>query len=139
MKKFLFSILLLTISLTVTANDVNFTNSLRSCIPYTDSGSVNSGNINAQSAKKILGRQNDRCIYKEQISYGGMNFDVTCRFTDAQTRELSDVMDSYNLLQKYSGEEPDLSSFESIQNNPVAKVWNKYLQDTSVCSMSGLQ
>ena len=46
------------------------------------------------------------------------------------------VIDAYNLMQKYSDSKPDFSDLESAQKNPVSKAWNKYLQDSSICTIT---
>ena len=139
MRKYLvFIIALLVTTLVVLAEDSGFTSALKSCSSYTESGTVDTSGMKVQSTKQILGWQNNKCVYKENINFSGMNTTVTCKLTKPQINELVSVMNAYSLVQKYSGQEPDLSSPEAAQNNPVVKAWNKYLQDPSVCTMSGL-
>ena len=38
-----------------------------------------------------------------------------------------------------SNEDVDTSSLSAVQNNPVIKVWNKFLQDSSTCTMTANQ
>ena len=54
-------------------------------------------------------------------------------------KEIVSVADAYYLTQKYTHEEVDTSSLESIKNNPIAQVLSKYLQDPSVCTMEGIE
>jgi hypothetical protein len=44
-------------------------------------------------------------------------------------------MRAYSTVQKYSVDEPDLSKIENVQNNPIVRAWNKYLTDSSVCTI----
>ena len=48
------------------------------------------------------------------------------------------VADAFDITQKYTEEDIDLSSTEAVKNNPVAKVLGKYLQDPDVCTISGM-
>jgi hypothetical protein len=82
-----------------------------------------------------LGWQSDKCIYKELVTFSGLESCTTCRFTQRQIDELVNVMRAYSTVQKYSGGSVDTSTLQAVQNNPVVKVWNKYLQDSSVCTI----
>ena len=91
------------------------------------------------STKQILGWQGDRCVYKEKVNFSGMDVTTTCKLTKSQITELTSVMNAYSLVQKYSNDNVDTSSLSAVQNNPVVKVWNKYMQDSSTCTMAGLE
>ena len=133
-----FSILILS-GMVVTANTGDkFIESLKNCSPYSESGSLNVGGVDAQSTKQMLGWQNDKCVYKEIINYSGTNVTTICKFTQPQIREIVTTAEVYYSSLNNSGSSPDLSSIESIQNNPFARVMSKYLQDSSVCLMSGM-
>lgn len=139
MKKILTSIILIfCLTLVVKASDDKFIEALRDCSNYYDSGTVNVQGINVVSKKSISGWNNDKCTYREDINMNGSDIAIVCKFTRPQIQEISSVADAYFLTQKYSGEKPDTSSLDAIQNNPIANVFNKYLQDSSVCEMSGL-
>lgn len=140
MKKYIFVVfIVIATTLAVLAKNSSFTEALRNCSSYSESGSVNTEGMNVNSVKQIVGKENDKCVYKETVNFSGANMTVTCKFTDTQIYELVSVMDAYELVQKYSKENVDTSSISSVQNNPVVKAWNKYLQDTSVCTLEGLK
>lgn len=135
-KYFIFLIVLLLTGVIVLADDAKFSHALRSCSSYSESGSVNTEGIVANSQKKILGWQGDKCVYQEKVQFSGIESCVVCKLSKSQINELASVMDAYALVQQYSKDEIDTSSLSKVQNNPVVKAWNKYLQDSSVCSVT---
>lgn len=136
MKKYLsFIFVMLLVTAVVYADDSKFNDAFFNCSPYSEFGTVDVEGVKADSHKQILGWEDNKCVYKENIKFGGVNSCVTCRFTKSQVSELVSVMRAYNLLQQYSNEQVDTSSVSAVQNNPVVKAWNKYLQDNSVCKM----
>ena len=138
MKKYLvITLAVLLTAVTVSAKD-DFASSLKNCSSFTDSGVVETEGMKVKSTKQILGWQGDRCVYKEKVNFSGMDVTTTCKLTKSQITELTSVMNAYSLVQKYSGDSVDTSSLSAVQNNPVIKVWNKFLQDPSTCTMSGL-
>ena len=132
------AIALCAMSLCVFANSSSLTSALRDCSSFSEFGVVNTEGMQVESRKQILGWENDKCVYKESVKFSGINTDITCRFTKAQITELSSVMNAYELLQGYSASDVDTSSVSAVQSNPVVKAWSKYLNNTSVCTMSGL-
>ena len=142
MKKFiLLSLVLIITCITTTSaqSDDKFINALRSCSSaYHESDTVNANGITAFSTKSMSGWQNNKCIYKETIQINGQNITTTCGFTKPQIKEIVSVADAYYLTQKYSQNSIDTSSLDAVKNNPLYNVMNKYLQDPSVCSMSGV-
>lgn len=137
MKKYLISIsILLLTTLIVLADDSRFQNALKTCSSYSETGTVKTEGMDVTSHKQILGWQGDRCVYKENVNFAGINSCITCKLTKPQINELVSVMQAYSLVQKYSGADVDTSSISAVQNNPVVKAWNKYLQDPSVCTMT---
>ena len=143
MKKYIiYVIVLATAFFTICAasdNDDKFINALRNCTPYNVSGDLTVNGITATTVKQMRGWQNDKCTYQETISFGGNTITTVCRFSRPQIQEITSVADAYYLTQKYTGEELDTSSTEAIKNNPIAQVMNKYLQNSSVCTMQGLE
>ena len=140
MKKSL--IIIFTIFLTalvVIAQDSMFTASLKDCSSFTESGTVNTEGMNVQSTKHIVGWDNDKCIYKETVNFNGLNVTTTCKLSRPQIDELVSVMNAYSLVQEYSNESIDTSKLSEVKNNPVVKAWNKYLMDSSICTMTGLK
>ena len=137
MKKFLVIFCAMLLGSGVYAND-KFIDSLKNCSSYSETGTVNISGINAISRKQMNGWNGDKCTYIETVNFGGNDITTTCHFTRSQINEITSVADAYYLTQKYSGEKDDLSSIDSVKNNPVVRVLNKYLQDPAVCSMSGL-
>ena len=137
MRKYLFFCLAIFITTVIaaTADDDTFATALQTCSNYTNSGIVNTDGMKVKYKNQILGWNGDKCVYKEFVSYSGMDTCTTCRFTKKQINELVKVMRAYSTLQQYSGEDVDTSSISKAQNNPVVKVWNKYLQDSSVCTI----
>ena len=136
MKKFIIFGLILTSTVAYTATeDDAFFNSLQTCSSYTESGQVNTDGLNINFRNQILGWDNDKCVYKEYVTYSGMNTCTTCRFNQKQINELVKVMRAHATVLQYSGEKIDTSSLNKVQSNPVVKVWNKYLQDSSVCTI----
>ncbi len=118
------------------ADDVRFINALKSCSSYSESGVVNTEGLNVTSNKKILGWEGDKCVYQEKVNFSGIDSCITCKLSKSQIKELTSVMEAYNLVQQYSKEDIDTSSISGVQNNPIVKAWNKYLQDSSVCTVS---
>ena len=92
--------------------------------------------MNVTSNKKILGWQGDKCVYQEKVNFAGIDSCITCKLSKAQISELVNVMQAYAVVQQYSKSNVDTSSLSAVQDNPVVKVWNKYLQDSSVCTIS---
>lgn len=133
-KYFIIPLLLVITTLIVLADDAKFTNALKNCSSYSESGKVNTEGLDVTSTKKILGWEGDRCVYQENVQFSGINSSVTCKFTQPQINELVSVMQAYALVQSYSAEKVDTSSISAVQDNPVVKAWNKYLQNSAVCS-----
>ena len=119
--------------LTVSAGEDAFYKALQTCSKYSSSGQVKTEGMVVKSIKKIEGWQDNKCLYKEAISYSGMNTTVTCRFSHNQVNELANVIKAYNTVQQYSSADVDTSSLNAVKDNPVINVWNKYLQDSSIC------
>ncbi|MBR1373654.1 hypothetical protein IJ750_06055 [bacterium] len=139
MKKYFVVMMLIIASAVVIADDSKFAYSLKNCTSFTESGNVQTEGMNVSSTKQIVGWENNKCVYKEIVNFNGMNVTTTCRFTQPQINEIISVMNAYNLVQQYSHDSIDTSSLDAVKNNPVVKVWNKYLQDSSVCTLSGLK
>ena len=133
-----FLLCMIFVSVNAYAGEDAFIDALKNCSAYTSSDTMNINGVSANSYKQISGWQGDKCTYKETVNFSGNSICITCKFTKSQIEEISTVADAYYTTLKYTKEQPDLSSVESLQNNPVAQVINKYLTDPSVCSMSGL-
>ena len=112
-----------------------FIDALKTCSHYTKTGNIETEGMQIDVKEEIAGFEKDRCVYKEFLDMAGAKSCITCRFTKSQIGELVKVMEAYNTLQSYSEEKPDTSSVEAVQDNPVVKVWNKYLNDSSVCTI----
>ena len=123
-------------TLIVLADDAKFAYALKNCSSYSESGSVQTDGINVTSSKKILGWQGDKCVYQEKVNFSGVDSCVTCKLSKAQINELVNVMQSYAVVQQYSKSNVDTSNLSAVQDNPVVKAWSKYLQDSSVCTIS---
>lgn len=136
-KYFIFAFVLLVTTLVVLADDMRFANALRNCSSsYLESGTVQTDGMNVTSSKKILGWQGDKCVYQEKVNFAGIDSCITCKLSKSQIAELVNVMQAYAVVQQYSKGKTDTSNFSEAQNNPVVKAWNKYLQDSSVCTIS---
>ena len=118
------------------ADDAKFAYALKNCSSYSESGSVQTDGINVTSSKKILGWQGDKCVYQEKLNFSGVDSCVTCKLSKTQIDELVNVMQAYAVVQQYSKSKVDTSNLSSVQDNPVVKAWSKYLQDSSVCTIS---
>ena len=138
-KYFIFTIALVFTTLIVLADDAKFMNALKNCSSYSESGTVNTEGMNVTSNKKILGWEGDKCVYQEKVQFSGVDSCITCKLSRAQIDELVSVMQAYAVVQKYSNEKVDTSSISAVQDNPVVKAWNKYFQDSSVCTMTANQ
>ena len=139
MKRFvLVCITLSFVVLTVIAN-TKFEDALKNCSSYYESGVVETEGLQIQSTKQISGWENNKCKYVESVNFAGVNSTTTCKFTKPQINEIVSVMKAYDLVHKYSNEQVDTSTLSATQNNPVVKVWQKYFQDSSVCTISGLE
>lgn len=132
---FLFCAVLLCTAIVVSADDNKFYNALQTCSPYSDGGQVSTEGMNVSFKNEIVGKSGDKCIYKEIVNFSGINSCTTCKFSQKQIDELVKVMRAYSTVMQYSEEKVDVSKLSNVQNNPVVKVWNKYLQDSSICTM----
>ena len=135
-KYFIFALTIILTTLIVLADDAKFAYALKNCSSYSESGSVQTDGINVTSTKKILGWQGDKCVYQEKVNFSGVDSCVTCKLSKAQINELVNVMQSYAVVQQYSKSNVDTSNLSAVQDNPVVKAWSKYLQDSSVCTIS---
>ena len=135
-KYFIFALTIILTTLIVLADDAKFAYALKNCSSYSESGSVQTDGINVTSTKKILGWQGDKCVYQEKVNFSGVDSCVTCKLSKAQINELVNVMQSYAVVQQYSKSKVDISNLSAVQDNPVVKAWSKYLQDSSVCTIS---
>ena len=135
-KYFIFALTIILTTLIVLADDAKFANALKNCSSYSESGSVQTDGINVTSSKKILGWQGDKCVYQEKLNFSGVDSCVTCKLSKTQINELVHVMQSYAVVQQYSKSKVDTSNLSAVQDNPVVKAWSKYLQDSSVCTIS---
>ena len=137
MKKFIIALFIFSICLTVFAKtqEDKFINALRNCSSYHDSGNINTDGVNVVSTKEITGWNNGKCSYKESLNLNGTNVNIKCSFPQGAIREITSVADAYFLTLQYSNEKSDTSSIEAVKNNPLANVFNKYVQDPSVCTV----
>lgn len=135
-KYFIFALTIISTTLIVLADDAKFAYALKNCSSYSESGSVQTDGINVTSSKKILGWQGDKCVYQEKLNFSGVDSCVTCKLSKTQIDELVNVMQSYAVVQQYSKSKVDTSNLSAVQDNPVVKAWSKYLQDSSVCTIS---
>jgi len=136
MKKFtIVFLILLTTSALVRANEDAFYTALQGCTKYSSSGETTTDGVVAKFKTQILGWENNTCVYKESVNFAGIEACTTCRLTQRQIDELVDVMRAYSTVQKHSNEKTDLSSFSKVQGNPIVNAWNKYLMDSSVCTI----
>ena len=135
-KYFIFALTIILTTLIVLADEAKFAYALKNCSSYSESGSVQTDGINVTSSKKILGWQGDKCVYQEKLNFSGVDSCVTCKLSKTQIDELVNVMQSYAVVQQYSKSKVDTSNLSAVQDNPVVKAWSKYLQDSSVCTIS---
>ena len=135
-KYFIFALTIILTTLIVLADDAKFAYALKNCSSYSESGSVQIDGINVTSSKKILGWQGDKCVYQEKLNFSGVDSCVTCKLSKTQIDELVNVMQAYAVVQQYSKSKVDTSNLSAVQDNPVVKAWSKYLQDSSVCTIS---
>ena len=135
-KYFIFALTIILTTLIVLADDAKFAYALKNCSSYSESGSVQTDGINVTSSKRILGWQGDKCVYQEKLNFSGVDSCVTCKLSKTQIDELVNVMQSYAVVQQYSKSKVDTSNLSAVQDNPVVKAWSKYLQDSSVCTIS---
>jgi len=117
------------------ANDNAFYTALQGCTKYSSSGKTTTDGVVAKFKSQIIGWEDNKCVYKESVNFAGVEACTTCRLSQRQIDELVDVMRAYSTVQKYSGEKEDLSSLSKVQGNPVVNAWNKYLMDSSVCTI----
>ena len=137
MKKYIiFTAVLVAATLIAAADDQMLMEALKGCSHYVSSGSLTTDGVQANSKGEIVGWEKDKCVYKEAINFSGVNANIMCKFSKPQLDEITSVMEAYLLVQKYSGETPDTSSLDGVQTNPIVRVWNKYVQDPSVCTIS---
>ena len=136
MKKYfiVFAILIFSSAFSL-ADDEAFYSALQNCKAYSNQGQTKTDGNNIAFKSQILGWENNKCTYKESVSFAGMDSCTICKFSKDQINELVTVMRAYSTVQKYSGETVDTSSLSAAQNNPVVRVWNKYLSDPAVCNI----
>ena len=129
MKKYvyLFVILMISVGIVYAQNNKSFVQALSDCSDYFESGVINADGVDLNSEKRILGKKDNKCVYEEKISVANYDMTITCSFTEPQIKELTSVMNAYEVL-FFSD---DIVS--DVSDNPVVKTWNKYLNDTSVC------
>ena len=139
MKKFLVILCFIFICHSVQAENDKFIEALRNCYPYHGSAIININGVNTKSNKQMLGWQDNKCTYKETVSFGENKISTVCKFSKPQIEEIVSVADAYYLTLKYTKEDIDLSSTDAVQNNPVVRVLNKYLQDPEVCQIVGYE
>ena len=130
-KYFIFALTIILTTLIVLADDAKFAYALKNCSSYSESGSVQTDGINVTSSW-----QGDKCVYQEKLNFSGVDSCVTCKLSKTQIDELVNVMQSYAVVQQYSKSKVDTSNLSAVQDNPVVKAWSKYLQDSSVCTIS---
>ncbi len=136
MKKAFFLPLIICFSaLIVYAGRSNFSDSLKNCSYYSESGNVNTEGMDVASTKQILGWKDNKCVYRESVDFLGTTTVITCKLTRPQIDEFCSVIDAYELVNKYSKENVDTSNLTAVQDNPVIKVWNKFLNDKATCSV----
>lgn len=135
-KYFIFALTIILTSLIVLADDAKFAYALKNCSSYSESGTVQTDGMNVSSSKKILGWQGDKCVYQEKVNFAGIDSCITCKLSKAQVNELVNLMQAYAVVQQYSNSKVDTSKVSAVQDNPVVKAWSKYLQDSSVCTIS---
>ena len=133
--RILFVLGLLTIAnCAIAENDVSsFGECLRECKGYYGSETKDLHSIKMVNTKQILGMQDGKCIYKEQIKTKDGSYTVKCSFTSAQSSELADAISKFNSGNE--GDNVDINDFEQVQNTSVSQAWSKYLTDTNVCSL----
>ena len=127
------------ISTTYAQNNDLFINALRNCTPYNSSGELMLNGVSTTTTKQMQGWNDNKCTYKETVLFNGNSLTITCRFSKSQIRDIVSVADEYYATHKNAAEEVDTSSLEAIQNNPIASVFNKYLQNPEVCTMGGIE
>ena len=132
---FIFTVLITLLTTSAIADDEAFYTALQRCTPYSSSGQTTTDGVVVNFQSRIIGKDQDKCIYEEKVSFSGINSCTKCRLSQKQIDELVNVMRAYSTVQRYSGETPDTSSLQNVSNNPVVKVWNKYLMDSSVCTV----
>ena len=137
----IFLLLLCFVFITYTAYATNtndkFINALRNCSHYSNSGTIPLQSMKINSTTSILGWNNGKCAYREMMNINGTNISINCRFTKSQILDITSTADAY-LKTLPSNMKFDSLQLESIQNNPVSAVFNKYIQDPSICSISNI-
>ena len=118
------------------AHDDRFLNSLKNCAPYTSNGAIDTQGVSADYNSSISGWDNDRCVYRKNVKFSGVDACIECRFTQSQIDKLIGVMNAYEHLQEYYEEDINFSDLEAIKKNPVVKVWSSYFSDPSTCTMN---
>ena len=122
--------------LTVMAeHDQRFFKALSNCTPYISNGSIEVSNVIVDYKSQIFGWENDRCVYKETVKFSDIDSCVICHFSRSQIADILGVMKNYKIAQSSTGEEVDIMNVKELKNTPVAKVWNRYLQDPTVCQL----
>ena len=135
-KKLYLAIFFTVLGIAVYAQGNKFTEALKTCSSFSSNDEISMLQTTVNSSKRISGWVDGKCVYHEDVSFMGIESNVVCKFTQAQIKELAAVIEAYEFLDGYSGETPDFSTLDTAQNNPVSRVWGKYMQDPQVCTIT---
>lgn len=136
MKKLLVGILFLIVCVSVQAKEDDlFLSSFMSCTPYTEKNSNEMFGMQVKSSLQILGLRNGLCGFKSSISTPSGDANIECNFTEAQRQEMiSSMQDNSAEIEAAARQSFDAGS--QLMENPAVIIFNKYLNDTSVCTVT---
>ena len=116
--------------------DERLLNALKNCQPYTGYGSLEIKGVSADYKTQVVGLdEQNRCVYKKYVTVFDQELCTVCKFTRYHISEIVRTMNTYEVGYNESGEEVNIEDVEAIKNTPVVKLWNRYLNDPSICNV----
>ena len=116
--------------------DERLLNALKNCQPYTGYGSLEIKGVSADYKTQVVGLdEQNRCVYKKYVTVFDQELSTVCKYTRYHISEIVRTMNTYEVGYNEYGEEVDIEDVEAIKNTPVVKLWNRYLNNPSICNV----
>ncbi len=103
----------------------NFLNRLSTCSYYSETV----GARDYTSKSEISGWDNDKCVYKNEIHQANMTYTLECRFSREQIEKLVNTVSAESNTQYVFKD----NSIKLKNSDTLAKIWNSYLHDKTIC------
>lgn len=138
MKKIFFLILIFGSFGLCTFADSNdkFISNFSSCTPYSESHDTEMFGMNVSSTIEILGRNGGKCGFKSSIMTQVATADIRCNFADNQIDEIiSSMQNNSSEIESFAKQGLEANTAVMMEN-PAVIIFNKYLNDTGVCTVT---